>query len=78
MIIIVPQRLEKYFSQEGRPEQRFHQWMVDMTDRQTLESDGSPEGVVEARRLVLCIDTTNHDLYYKTTETGKTGWQLLT
>lgn len=76
MKIIAPQRVEMYFN-GNQITQRFHQWITDINDRQTLESDGSPEGIIEATKLALCIDTTNDNLYYKSTETGNTGWILL-
>lgn len=40
-------------------------------------SAGSPEGVIAANTGSRCVDTTNGDLYIKSTDTVNTGWQLL-
>lgn len=37
-------------------------------------SAGSPEGVVAANTGSICSDTTNGDIYKKTTDTANTGW----
>jgi len=37
----------------------------------------SPEGVIQANPSSLCHDTTNGDLYLKTTGTNVTGWQQI-
>lgn len=40
-------------------------------------SAGSPESSVAANIASLCRDTTNGDLYIKTTDTVNTGWNLI-
>lgn len=40
-------------------------------------SHGSPEGVVAADKGSVCSDTSNGNLYTKTTDTANTGWLLL-
>lgn len=42
-----------------------------------IQGIGSPENVKEAPRGTLYIDRTNAGLYIKTTETGTTGWSLI-
>ena len=43
-----------------------------------IKGGGSPEGVVTASKGVIYIDTENAVLYIKTTDTGNTGWTLVT
>lgn len=42
-----------------------------------LQEVGSPEGVVTAAKGVLCIDRSSATLYIKGTDTGNTGWILI-
>lgn len=42
-----------------------------------LDFTGNPEGNVTARFKDQCWDTVNDKLYFKSTETGDTGWVLI-
>lgn len=44
---------------------------------ETLEGDGSPEGVVSAPVGKKYVDTTADDIYMKATNGGNTGWKKL-
>lgn len=57
------------------PLQFFASWMQLVSEgAQTLDGDGTPEGVVEGRLGWSYIDTTASDYYVKTTDGGDTGW----
>lgn len=68
-------------SQRGIMENRFANWTEETTNRINLmivEGSGSPENVVNARRLTLYYDQTNENLYIKSTDLGdSTGWKLV-
>lgn len=40
-----------------------------------LNGSGSPEGVVTASPGASYLDTTNHQVYWKNSGTGNTGWE---
>ena len=42
-----------------------------------IQGSGSPEGVETAKKGILFIDVQNASLYIKSTETGNTGWVLI-
>jgi hypothetical protein len=73
-----------FFSKEGFMARFFHLWTKNVTDRQTLVGNGSPEGVVEALQDVIYIDrdaTAGTGLYFKNlTEIDgdpKQGWKAV-
>lgn len=77
--IVAPQRTERLIDEDGRPTQRFHDWMVDITDRlNPLIVAASPEGIFRARRRRIAIDpggAPGARVFVKTTEfADKTGW----
>ena len=54
--------------------------LVNFAKNRMLEGDGSPEGVVEAPKRSQYFDRTGGAgarLYYKTTDTGNTGWVVV-
>ena len=82
--IISPDRGFPLYNEGGYPVDRFHIWMVGITDRMnegqnlfTLEGTGSPEGVKAAIKDRRYRDTVTDDIYLKTTSTGDTGWILI-
>jgi len=61
-----------------RPLQFMASWMQSVSEgAQTLDGDGSPEGVVEAQLGGKYIDTTASDYYVKITDGSDTGWLKL-
>ncbi len=77
--VIPPDRLDPLLEDEAAT-QRFYAWIQVISDRITLEGNGSPEGSLEATKGRLYVDksssTTGEMLYIKTTDTGDTGWVL--
>jgi hypothetical protein len=76
--IAVPGRDDSILDRLGKPIQRFNAWMNAVTSgAETLEGDGSPEGVVSAPVGKKYVDTTADDIYMKATNGGNTGWKKL-
>lgn len=59
--------------------QRFFAWIQDVSDRIPLEGKGNPNDSLEANQGRLYIDKSGvqgERIYMKTTNGGKTGWEL--
>ena len=66
---------------KGRATQDFAGFLNNVSKTITISGEGTPESVVEAPKRTLYIDETaaglgNAYLYFKSTESGKTGWKL--
>lgn len=76
--IIPPDRLDELL--EGpNATQRFYTWIQSVSQRIPIEGAGSPEGSLEANKGRLYIDrdgSQGERIYMKTTNGGKTGWEL--
>ncbi len=64
---------------DPRLPERLHRWIEVLRQRIVTVpcftySDGSPEGVITGQRGDLYYDRTGSDYYYKSTDTGDTGW----
>lgn len=59
-------------------DQRIGAYFENIARLAVMENDGTPEGVVNARKTRFCLDITNDILYIKTTDYGTlTGWVAL-
>ena len=62
---------------QGRPTVEFCTLIEGLVEFEFLDGLGTPEGVVNAKFKVWYIDTTNNDIYIKTTNKSvNTGWVL--
>ena len=76
--VIPPDRLDPLLEGENAS-QRFYAWIQSVSDRITLEGNGSPEGSLEANIGRLYIDkdgAQGERIYFKTTNGGNTGWEF--
>lgn len=80
-MIIQPHRSEAVVTEDLRTQQTMRAWMDSITEMvnflEIAEGNGSPEGVVEARKKKLYFNNTGSAgtfVYIKTTDTGDTGW----
>lgn len=63
---------------QGRPSVEFYSFLNAIAKQETLDGEGSPEGVVFAQQKVMYWDTITNDFYFKTTnESENTGWVLM-
>lgn len=64
--------------QAGRPTQEFYRLIDLLTGLEMIDDSGSPEGVVNAVKKSLYLDTSANKVYVKTTDFGDdTGWVVL-
>lgn len=62
---------------QGKPTVEFFALIEAMASYEMLDGDGTPEGVVFAKRKVWYINNVNDDTYIKTTNASvNTGWVL--
>ncbi|MGI9251124.1 MAG: hypothetical protein ACR2PR_08000, partial [Pseudohongiellaceae bacterium] len=74
---------ERTDGREPRLPERFLRWTENLRTRvgtlpQFTYTTGSPEGVINGQKGDLYFDTTANVYYTKTTDTGNTGWTLVT
>lgn len=77
--IVPPTRTSAYVGGDGKPFDQFASWVTAVSDSiNGIEVEGSPEGIIDAKRFSLCVDILTDTLYIKTTSAGiLTGWQTL-
>ena len=78
-VILLPDRLDPILEEEA-VSQRFYAWMQIVSERIPMIGNGSPEDSLEANIGQLYIDkegTQGNRIYFKTTNGGKTGWELV-
>lgn len=61
---------------DGKPTQAFYLAIEALVSQQTLDGEGSPEGVLEAKEKAKYWDRLTDDMYFKTTPEGNSGWIL--
>lgn len=84
-MIVLPNKIASIVRNDGIAEREMLAWMQSITlavnELETLEGNGSPEGVVFAKKKRLYYDNTGSSgsrLYIKTTANNlDTGWELI-
>lgn len=62
----------------GRPTIEFYAFLNALSRQETLDGEGSPEGIVFAQQKVMYWDTLTNEFYFKTTnDSESTGWVLM-
>lgn len=78
--VIPPLRTVPQYN-EGIPSERVANWQEIVSrkiNNVVLESNGTPEGTINAPKLSFCFDVTNDNLYIKKSQLGdSTGWVLI-
>lgn len=66
---------EAWVNAAGKAQDAIFETIRLLVDQQTIDGDGSPEGVVDAPYTCEYWDYTNNKKYFKSTPRGtKTGW----
>ena len=66
---------EAWVDATGKAKRAIFDVLTQLVDQQTLDGDGSPEGVQDAAYEAKYWDYTNQKLYFKSTPRGdNTGW----
>ncbi len=63
--------------ENGKPTQSFIRLVTALTNQQTIDGEGSPEGVVDAPFKAEYWDRTGQRKYIKTTAAGTFGWVVI-